>query len=256
MEVGAAGGAQHVLLHKLLIRLAGNLFDNHRQQQVPEVGIILRGARNELQREFDHAFHQGFLVRRGGQPVLHHHGTCLEERIAIGRFESALVAQQVLDRDFIVVFVLDDFRIGSVVEDARGPEDRVAQAQAALLLQDHDAGGGEEFGYRCHPQDDAGRHPHAFFFIGPPVTLRVQQRIVAHDAERYALQVPLLHEPGDAFVQACQVGGVGHFVGEGFVEVQGFAARFIGTFTAKGTSQGDGCHDGCRDDEEVSEGLF
>ena len=211
VEVRAAGRAQHFALRPGLVGLPGDLFNDHRQEQVAEVGVLLvrpgqvgEGTAEEV---------TGELFLRGGLGCAdgpHHRGRG-EHRVAAFLGEAGLVPQEVLDRDQIIVVVGDVLVIA--VQDAERPEDGGVQHEFAPFLQFHDAHGGNELRHGRHPEEGARRH--RLGRVRPAVTAGVNEGVVPHDGQGNAPQGPPVHETVHHGVHRRQAGQV---VGDAVVE--------------------------------------
>ena len=211
VEVRAAGRAQHFALRPGLVGLAGDLFDDHRQEQIAEVGVFLvrpgqvgEGTAEEVAGEL---FLRGRLGRADGP---HHRGRG-KHRVAALLGEAGLVPQQVLDRDEVVVVVGDVLVIA--VQDAERPEDGGVQHELAPLLQLHDAHGRDELRDGRHPQEGARGHRPGR--VRPAIAAGVHEGVVPHDGQGNAPERPPGHETVHDGVHRRQAGqGVGDAVVE------------------------------------------
>ena len=211
-EMVAAGGPEDLLLHKGFIRHAGHPLDDEGEQQIAEVGVLLRSPGLIGQALAQFLPYQEVGGGRGGEPVLLHKPRCIEHHVSAAGGESALVAHQVLHRYQVIIFVLDILVV--FLEHPVRAEDRRFQKHFSLILQAHDAHGGEQLGNGGQAQAHVGGHGHAH--IGPSVPARIQERIVARDGQGPALQAPEVHETVNGVVHARQLG---ELVGEGSLQV-------------------------------------
>ena len=117
-----------------------------------------------------------------------------------------------LHRHKVVIVVLDVAVI--FVQDAERAEDGRLQKHLSLLLQAHDAYGGEKLGNGGQAQGGAGGH--GVGCIGLAIAPGIQEGVVPHYGQRDALEAPEGHETVHHLVHGGQVGEVVHY---GLVQV-------------------------------------
>ena len=256
VHVPAAGRPEDVLLGPVLIALSGNLLDDHREQQVTQVGIGLGSTGNEAQFATQDKPEKCLVVRRFLEVVVGHDRARGEHRVSAGRGQAALVAEQVFHRDPVIVLFGDGLQVRGVFQDAFRAEDLVFDGKFALLLEEHDARGGNQFRDRCNTQDVTRSHFLFFPLVGPAETFGIVQGVAPHDRQADALELPFLHEIADLPLHSFQVGGVGHRIGQHLVEVDGRAVLTVFA-AAAGTAdqQGEGSGQAAQDPGTVSHFL-
>ena len=128
------------------------------------------------------------------------------------------MAQKVLDSNLLVIRILYDTGVCRIGKDPARSENSIFDVKFALVLKQHYARCGQEFGNRSHPEYVGRLHLHLFFLICPSVALRIDQGVISHDGERRPMQPPLSHIRLNLRIQPCQCRSVGNFICQCFIE--------------------------------------
>ena len=104
-----------------------------------------------------------------------HDGPCGKHRIPAIRRESSFVAQKVLDSNLLVIRILHDTGVRRIGKDPTRSENSIFDVKFALVLKQHYARCGQEFGNRSYSEYVGRLHLHLFFLICPSVALCIDQ---------------------------------------------------------------------------------
>ena len=144
MAIHAACRLEYILLHPLLVGLAGFALDDHAQQQISEIGILM-ALSGSIAKALSHGYgSKHFLVGNLGKMIDIHPVPGAEHGVSPPYGEASFVAQQVLDGNVVIALVRDMVGEEGVVQNAMGPEYLIGKAQLAVFYQFHDSCGGDE----------------------------------------------------------------------------------------------------------------